>query len=38
MCYIMAANGFTMLSTEEAEELYGLKDKSTRPLIKKAKK
>lgn len=34
MCYIMTANGFTMLSTEEAKELYGLKDKSTKPLKK----
>lgn len=38
MCYIMAANGFTMLSTEEARKLYGLEDKSDEPLIKKQKK
>jgi hypothetical protein len=31
----MTANGFTMLSTKEAEELYGLKDKSNKPLIKR---
>ena len=37
MCYIMTANGFIMLSAEEAEELYGLKDKSDKPLIKKKK-
>ena len=37
MCYIMTACGFTMLSTKEAEELYGLKDKSDKPLIKKTK-
>jgi hypothetical protein len=30
----MTANGFTMLSTEEAEKLYGLKDKSDKPLMK----
>lgn len=38
MCYFMTANGFTMLSTEEARELYGIKDKSGRPLTKKEKK
>ncbi len=37
MCYIMAANGFTMLSTEEARKLYGLEDKSAKPLIKSKK-
>lgn len=37
MCYIMTAYGFTMLSTKEAEELYGLKDKSDKPLMKKEK-
>ena len=37
MCYIMTANGFTMLSTEEARKLYGLEDKSDKPLIKKQK-
>ena len=37
MCYFMTANGFTMLSTEEAKELYGIKDKSGRPLTKKEK-
>ena len=37
MCYIMSANGFTMLSTKEAEELYGLKDKGYKPLIKSKK-
>ena len=33
----MTANGFTMLTTEEAEELYGLKDNNTKPLTKKGK-
>ena len=37
MCYIITANGFTMLSTEEARKLYGLKDKSTKTPDKKQK-
>jgi len=37
MCYIMTANGFTMLSTEEARKLYGLEDKNDKPLIKSKK-
>ena len=37
MCYIMTADGFTMLSSEEAEKLYGLKNRSDKPLTKKNK-
>ena len=37
MCYIMTANGLIMLSTEESKELYGLKDKSNKPLRDKTK-
>ena len=33
----MTANGFTMLSTEEARNLYGIEDKSDESLIKKQK-
>jgi len=37
MCYIMTAYGLTMLSSEEAKKLYGLKDRSDKPLTKKNK-
>lgn len=37
MCYIMTADGFTMLSTEEARKLYGLKDKSDKTSNKETK-
>ena len=34
MCYIMMADGLTMLSSKEAEEMYGLK---TEKISKKKK-